>query len=445
MLCDEARELIVAYLRQEASEEESAGLEEHLSRCEACAAEAERARRMLSVADAANEHRVEERILDLLRRAIAAGASDVHVDPEPEGFVVRFRSDGVLKPIEQHPRLLLQPFVDRLLRMAGLPPDVTDAVRRRPAEGRIWFDDAGRQFELRLGVFPMLNGPKVVLRVMPAAKRRIALEALGFRPEDRQRLEGWVQQPSGLVLIVGPPGAGKTTTLYALLGQVAKPEVNAMSVEGHVEATLPNVQQAAIRPEEGITYASALRTFFQFLDPDVVMVGDVPDSDTGRLLPDLAITGHLVLAGFRVGDTIGAVRRLLDLGADPFTLAATLRGVCAQRLPRRICPHCRTERAASSMSLQGLGIDPATAPALSAGAGCEQCRRMGFRGRVPLFELLEPTPALAQRIAENAPAAALAEAAGAGLTPFVEDARRKVLEGVTTAEEALRVIRLTFA
>jgi type II secretory ATPase GspE/PulE/Tfp pilus assembly ATPase PilB-like protein len=445
MLCDEARELIVAYLRQEVSEEESAALEEHLRRCETCPVELERARRMLSVADAANPQRVEERVLDLFRRAIAAGVSDIHVDPEPEGFAVRFRSDGVLKVVERHPRLLLQPVIDRLLHMAGLPPDVTDAVRRRPAEGRMWFDDAGRQFELRLGVFPMLNGPKVVLRVMPAADRRIGLAALGLRPEDRHRLEGWVRQPNGLVLIVGPPGAGKTTTLYALLGDVAKPEVNTLSVEGHVEATLPNVQQAAIRPEEGITYASALRSFFQYLDPDIVMVGDVPDSDTARILPDVAITGHLVLAGFRVGDAIGAVRRLLDLGADPFTLAATLRGVCAQRLARRICPHCRTERAASSLSLQGLGIDPATAPALAAGAGCEQCRQMGFRGRVALFELLEPTPALAERIAENAPAAALAEAAGEGLASFVVDARHKVLEGVTTAEEALRVIRLTFA
>jgi len=287
-------------------------------------------------------------------------------------------------------------------------------------------------------------------------ERRIALEALGFRPEDRQRLEGWVAQPSGLVLIVGPAGAGKTTTQYALLGQVAKPENNVMSVERHVEATIPNVQQAAIRPEEGITYASALRAFFQFLDPDVVMVGDVPDSDTARMLPDLAITGHLVLAGFRVGDAIGAVRRLLDLGADPYTLAATLRGVCAQRLCRRICPHCRTgvpapasgpsgaSSAASRINLQALGLDPAAATTLFVGAGCDLCRQMGFKGRAALFELLEPTPALTQRIAENAPAAALAEAAGAGLTPFLEDARRKVLEGVTTAEEALRVIRLTY-
>jgi type II secretory ATPase GspE/PulE/Tfp pilus assembly ATPase PilB-like protein len=444
MLCDEARELIVAYVRRETSEEENARLEEHLRRCETCPAEVERARRMLAVADAASPQRVEERVLDLLRRAVAAGASDIHVDPEPEGFVVRFRRDGLLKVVERHPRLLLQPIVDRLLHMAGLPPEVTDAVRKRPAEGRIWMDDGGREFELRLGVFPMLNGPKVVLRVMPVGERLIALEALGFRPEDRQRLEGWAGQPNGLVLIVGPAGAGKTTTQYALLGQVATPEKNVMSVERHVEATIPNVQQAAIRPEEGITYASALRAFFQFLDPDLVMVGDVPDTDTARMLPDLAITGHLVLAGFRTGDAIGAVRRLLDLGADPYTLATTLRGVCAQRLCRRICPHCRTGRAASPINLQGLGIDPATAPALFAGTGCEQCRGMGFKGRTALFELLEPTPALAQRIAENAPAAALAEAAGTGLSPFVEDARRKVLEGVTTAEEALRVIRLTY-
>jgi general secretion pathway protein E len=358
--------------------------------------------------------------------------------------------------VERHPRLLLQPVVDCLIHMAGLPPEVIDAVRKRPAEGRIWMDEGGREFELRLGVFPMLNGPKVVLRVMPVGERRIALEALGFRPEDRQRLEGWVVQPNGLVLIVGPAGAGKTTTQYALLGQVAKPENNVMSVERHVEATIPNVQQAAIRPEEGITYASALRAFFQFLDPDVVMVGDVPDSDTARMLPDLAITGHLVLAGFRVGDAIGAVRRLLDLGADPYTLAATLRGVCAQRLCRRICPHCRTgvpapasgpregSSAASPINLQALGLDPAAATTLFVGAGCDPCRQMGFKGRAALFELLEPTPALTQRIAENALAAALAEAAGAGLTPFIEDARRKVLEGVTTAEEALRVIRLTY-
>jgi type IV pilus assembly protein PilB len=218
-----------------------------------------------------------------------------------------------------------------------------------------------------------------------------------------------------------------------------------MSVERHVEATIPGVQQAAINPEEGITFASALRSFFQFLDPDIVMVADVPDSDTARILPDLAITGHMIIAGFRAGDAIGAVRRLLDLGADPYTLAATLRGVCAQRLCRRICPHCRAEQEPSPINLQALGIDPTSAPTLFAGAGCEQCRKTGFRGRVLLSELLEPNASLAERIAENAPTAALTEAAGAGLSPFLEDARRKVLEGVTTAAEALRVIRLTVA
>jgi general secretion pathway protein E len=441
MLCEQARELLIAHVRRETSAEEAERLEAHLRECAPCREEYERARRMLAVADAAYDPRVEDHLMGLIRRGVGEGTSDIHFDPAPEGLIVRFRIDGVLKEAERQPRLMLQPMIDRLLALGGLSSDAIDAARRRPAGGWATMTVDDKEFRLRIGVFPMLHGPKAVVRVLATSGQRLSLADLGLRDEDRTRLEGWVRRPHGLVLVVGPPGSGKTTTQYALIEVCAQPESNVLTLERHVEAQLPGVHQAVVNPAEGVSFASGLGAMFRHLDPDVVMVGEVPDADTARILPELAITGHGVIAGFEAGTAVAAVRRLLDMGADPYTLSETLVGVCAQRLPRRICLKCRAERPASAVTLQALGLDPASPPTLFWGAGCAACRKRGFIGRVGVFELLESTPALAQRIAENAPAAALAEAAASSLSPLVEDARRKVRDGTTTAEEACRVIR----
>jgi general secretion pathway protein E len=445
MLCEEARELIIAHARSETTAEEAARLEEHLRGCSSCRQEAERARRMLAVAEAAYDPRVDERVRDLIQRAVREGASDIHFDPAPEGLIVRFRVDGALKEVERHPRLMLQPMVDRLLALGRIAPDVIDFSRRRPAGGWASVSVDGTEFRLRIGAFPMIHGPKAVVRVLAVSEKRLTLAELGLRDEDRERLGGWVRRPHGLVLVVGPPGSGKTTTQYALTEICAQPESNVLTLERNVDAQLPGVHQALVNPAEDLGFAKSLRAIFRHLDPDVIMVGDVPDAETARILPDLAITGHGVIAGFEAGSAVTAIRRLLDLGADPYTLAQTLVGVCAQRLPRRICPKCRTERPASAIPMQALGLDPNDAPKLYGGAGCVSCRRRGYTGRVGVFELLESTPALAQRIAEDAPVASLAEAAGSSLSPLLDDARRKVLDGTTTPDEAFRVIRTGFA
>jgi type II secretory ATPase GspE/PulE/Tfp pilus assembly ATPase PilB-like protein len=318
--------------------------------------------------------------------------------------------------------------------------EARDGARRRPVSGRILREVESEKYDLRVSGFPMIDGPKLTIRVYTPQIRRVALEELGLSREDRARLERWRGRPNGLILIAAPVGSGKSTTQYALLERGASEGSHTIALERHPFARLPQVNQAALDPAAGLGQAVALRAIMR-CDPDVIMVEEVPDRVTAIQLPDVAITGHLVIAGVEVGGAVAAVRRLLDLGADSWTLSQTLLGVSAQRLARRVCPHCRVERAAPPRSLQALGWEPAEAPATFAGEGCEKCRERGFLGRVPFFEVLEVTPAVAAHIAENAPAEALVAAAGDSLSPFLADARRKVAEGLASVEEAARVVR----
>lgn len=443
MECTEARDLLIAHARDELSEPETAKLREHLGNCPTCAAELEVARRMLSTARAANPRRVAEWAEEIMRRAAAGGNSDIHLDPGPDGLVVRFRHDGLLKEAERHERTAGQALTDGFLRLAGLPAEAVDAARRRPVSGRILRVIEGAEYDFRLAGFPMIDGPKLVMRVYSPPNRRVGLDELGLSREDQGRLERWRVRPNGLVLIAGPIGSGRSTTQYALLERNADAGANTIAVERHPLARLPYVQHALLDPAAGLGHAEALRALMR-CDPDVVMLDEAPDRETAVQLADVAVTGHLVIAGVEAGRAVAAIRRLLDLGTDPWTLSQTLVGVSAQRLGRRICPDCRVERAAPARSLQALGWEPGAAPPTFAGEGCERCRKQGYRGRVGFFELLEVTPAVAARIAENAPADAITAAAGDALTSLAADARRKVADGLVPVDEALRVVRRVF-
>lgn len=441
MECSEARELLIAHARGELDEGEAGRLTAHLGTCARCAAELEVARRMLASATAVHPKRAEEWAEGLLRRAVAARSSDIHVDPTPEGGLqIRLRTDGLLKEVERHDRVAAPAYTDALMRLAGLTAEAIDAARGCPVSGRILREMEGERFDFRLAGFPMIDGPKICVRVYTPQIRHVGLDELGLSQEDLARLTKWRVRPNGLILIAGPVGSGKTTTQYALLGHAAYEGSHTIAVERHPFARLPHVQHAALDPATGLGHAAALRAIMR-CDPDVLMLDDVPDAETAAQVADVAITGHLVITGLEAGGAVDAIRRLLDLGADPWSLSQTLVGVVAQRLARRICTECREERPAPARSLQALGWAPGEAPPTSAGRGCERCRKSGYRGRVPLFEILEVTPALAARIAEDAPAEALIAAVGDALSPLAADARRKVAEGITSVDEAARVVR----
>jgi type II secretory ATPase GspE/PulE/Tfp pilus assembly ATPase PilB-like protein len=396
---------------------------------------------MLATAQAASPRRMEERAEDLLRRGVAAGSSDIHLDPGPDGLVVRFRTDGLLAEIERHPATVARPLVDAFLRLAGLPAETIDAASRRPVTGRIFREMDGRNFAMGVATFPLIDGPKLTVRLYVRERARASLADLGHTPEDRARLEQWRARPNGLILVAGPSGSGKTTNLYALVEHRTSEGANTIAIERSPFARLRHVHQVQLDPAAGLTHAAALHAIMRGLDPDVIMVGDVLDRETAFQLPDAAISGHLVLACLEASDAVTAIRSLLDLGADPWTLSQTLVGVSAQRLARRICPHCRVERPVPPRSLEALGWQPAEAPPTFSGEGCDRCRKRGLLGRVAFYTLLEVTSALAARIAENAPADDLAAAAGKTPSSFLQYARRAVADGLVTPEEAARVVR----
>lgn len=385
--------------------------------------------------DLANQPPVIRFVNLLIRDAHDARASDIHLESTREGLRTRFRIDGVLTDVPTPPKGLQAAVVSRVKLLAEL--DI--AERRLPQDGRIRVRLEERELDLRVSTVPTLYGESVVLRLLDRGGRPVELDELGMGPETLSRFKSLALKPHGILLATGPTGSGKTTTLYAALELRERAAEKIITVEDPVEYHLEGVTQVPVNRKAGVSFASALRGLLR-QDPDVLMVGEMRDGETAEIAVQAAMTGHLVFSTLHTNDAVGAIPRLADLKVESYLVAATLEGVLAQRLVRKVCPECRELYTPAPSAVAILAQRPIGTQQLVRGKGCPSCRGTGFRGRVGLFELLSVTDELKHEITRAAPVARLRELAeGAGMVTLRADGWAKVLAGLTTVEEVLRV------
>ncbi len=372
----------------------------------------------------------------ILNYAFDQRASDIHVEPQREESIVRMRIDGVLHPIYRVPRALHLALTNRIKIMSRL-----DISSRKPQDGRIRVGRAETDLDLRVSALPTAFGDKVVVRVLDPAMLLRDLSELGFLEDEKSTLEDWLSRPNGLVLVTGPTGSGKTTTLYSALRAIATPELHVLTIEDPIEVVMDGITQVAANAKTGTSFGEALRHVLR-QDPDVLMVGEIRDRETADQAIQAALTGHLVLSTLHTSDSVGAVARLADLGAPPFLVAATVTGVIAQRLVRKVCSACGEDVVLTVDEMAALSVrhpDEWAGRLLARrGLGCPRCRFTGYYGRSAVFELFAITTRMRQLIAEGIAPEALHRAARQdGLRTIREHAVRKVALGVTSLEEAL--------
>ena len=373
----------------------------------------------------------------LLHYAFEQRASDIHIEPRREESIIRMRIDGVLHPIHRIPKAVHGAIANRFKIMSRL-----DIAAKRPQDGRIRTARGETEMELRVSTIPTTFGDKVVVRVLDPNVLVRDLSELGFLPDERDTFERWLVRPHGLVLVTGPTGSGKTTTLYSALQALASPEVNVVTVEDPIEMVHDDFNQIQANPKTGTSFAEALRHVLR-QDPDVVMVGEVRDGETAQQAVQAALTGHMVLTTLHTNDTVGAIARMRDLGVPGFLIAATLTGVVAQRLVRQVCPSCAADVPLTADEVHALGVphpeDYAGTLIARRGEGCTKCRYTGYYGRSGIFEVLGINARLRHLVAEGAtPEVLLRTARQDGLRSLREHAVRKVAAGATSFEEAMR-------
>lgn len=369
---------------------------------------------------------------DLIDRATRERASDIHIEPFDGTLRVRFRIDGELREVDAPPVSLAPALASRVKVLAGL--DV--AEHRLPQDGRIRTSVRGREIDIRVSVVPTLWSEAVVLRLLDRNALPLDLRGLGFAPDDAARLEGLLDRPNGILLVTGPTGSGKTTTLYAALSRLNRIERKVLTVEDPVEYRLPGVNQVQVRPRIGLDFAAVLRAMLRH-DPDIIMVGEIRDGETARIAVQAALTGHLVLSTLHTNDAAGAAPRLLDMGVEPYLLASVLVGVVGQRLVRTLCPSCRATASIGDSLARRFRAEPAAE--VGKAVGCAACRGTGYAGRTVIAEVLAVDDPVRRLILDRADGPAIAAAArSAGMRSMAEDGFAKAQAGVTSLEEVLR-------
>jgi type IV pilus assembly protein PilB len=369
--------------------------------------------------------------------AAAEGASDIHIEPDDGKLRIRYRIDGVLFQKMTPPYRLHAAIASRIKIMAHL--DISE--RRVPQDGEISVRVNGKPIDLRVSTLPGKFGEKIVMRIVDVSAAKLGMERLGFRPEMLERFRRVIDEPYGIVLVTGPTGSGKSTTLYSALGTFDTTSYNVSTVEDPVEANLEGVHQAQVSPKAGFTFAGALRALLR-QDPDIIMVGEIRDGETAQIAVQAALTGHMVLSTLHTNDAPSSITRLGNLGVEPFLIAASLKGVLAQRLVRRICSQCRQEFEPDAQQLLALGEYAAGVKRLWKGAGCRKCHQTGLSGRLGLYELMVPDEALVDAIGANADPARIREVLrNSKFESLWDDGARKVLDGLTTIEEVYGACR----
>jgi type II secretory ATPase GspE/PulE/Tfp pilus assembly ATPase PilB-like protein len=384
----------------------------------------------------ANEPTVVNLVNLIIATALRERASDIHFVPFENSLQLRYRVDGLLQENPPPPKHLHAALISRIKIMA----DMNIAERFMPQDGHIQINHRGARVDIRVGTMPTIYGESLVMRLLEKNSKVSTAEELGLDPARAKLLSSLVEKPHGLFLTTGPTGSGKTTTLYSILQSIYTPELKILTIEDPVEYELPGVAQIPVRPSRNFTFATGLRAILR-QDPDVVMVGEIRDSETAEIAIRAALTGHQVFSTLHTNDATGAVTRLLDMGIEAFLLASSLEGVLAQRLVRKICPACRAEspvapalrekiEAISRRRIEGVSY---------LGRGCEECRNTGYRGRIGIFELLSLTPEIREMILQKRSNAELKATAQKGMTTMHQDALQKAAAGITSIEEILRV------
>ncbi|RLA91435.1 MAG: type IV-A pilus assembly ATPase PilB [Deltaproteobacteria bacterium] len=374
----------------------------------------------------------------ILIRAIKMGVSDIHFEPYEKSFRVRYRLDGVLRKAMGLPLQIKNPIISRLKIMANL--DI--AEKRLPQDGRIKLRmGKGREMDFRVSTAPTLFGEKVVLRLLDKSNLQLDMTKLGFDPEPLEKFKKAIHSPVGIVLVTGPTGSGKTTTLYSALAELNKESENIMTAEDPIEFNFMGINQVQMHEEIGLTFASALRAFLR-QDPDIIMVGEIRDFETAQIAIQAALTGHLVLSTLHTNDAPSTITRLMDMGIEPFLISSALKLVLAQRLVRKICPECKEEVKVSPKVLASLGIPEEEIPHIRCykGRGCTMCSNTGYKGRISLFEVMPITDTIKELILNRVSSAELkGEAIKEGMQTLRMSGINKLKDGVTTVEEVIRV------
>lgn len=383
----------------------------------------------------ANESPIIQLVNQILLTAVKSDASDIHIDPTDIEFKIRYRIDGVLGTERTLPKVILPKLISRIKVMSHM--DITDT--RTPQDGRIKTVIEGRPIDLRISTLPTIRGEKAVMRVLDLSRDNKGLDRLGLSEKDRAIFEKLIHRPNGIVLVSGPTGSGKTTTLYASLDQLNSDDVNIITVEDPVEIELEGINQINVNPEIDFTFANALRSILR-QDPNIIMVGEIRDSETAEIAVKASLTGHLVLSTIHTNSAVKTITRLIDMGIDSFLVASSLSGVVAQRLVRVVCPHCSKTDKPTKSELEVFERNNLQVDTIKRAVGCEICNNKGYKGRHAIFEILDVNESIVRMVSNNAKEYEILEQARSnGTKLLIEAGLEKVIKGITTLEEVMRI------
>ena len=391
------------------------------------------------ISDLFDETHVVELVDSIITQSQKYGCSDIHMEPRENDIRVRFRIDGRLQDFQTLPSDIHTALVSRLKIMANM--DIAET--RRPQDGRILFNSSKGRLDLRISTYPTLYGEKTVLRLLNISEALHSFRGLGFEADSEERFNSMLIGGEGIILVSGPTGSGKTTTLYSTLNKLESPDVNIVTVEDPIEYDLDNINQAQINAKSGVTFASALKSILR-QDPDIIMVGEVRDEETVELGIRAALTGHLVFSTVHTNDAASGFTRLLNWNVEPFLIASTVKGILAQRLVRRVCKECRQPYEASEDELRMIGLEPQDSFEAFKGKGCLACRNTGFKGRIGIYELLLVDAEISELVLEQAPGYKIREQARKnGMRTLLEDGIIKINRGDTTISEVYETLGTT--
>ncbi len=389
------------------------------------------------IMDMANDAPIIRLVNTIIKQAVSDRASDIHIEPYEKEIVVRFRIDGILYKMFTPPKKYQSAIISRIKIMANL----NIAENRLPQDGRIQLKISGKDIDIRVSVFPTYWGERVVFRILNKTDMNFSLDSLGFSAYTRKIFDGLIKKTNGIILVTGPTGSGKSTTLYSVLVELNTEKVNILTVEDPIEYQLPGIGQMQVKPKIDLTFASGLRSILR-QDPDIVMIGEIRDRETAEIAVQSALTGHQVFSTLHTNDAASGVTRLMDMEIEPFLIASSVNAFMAQRLVRNICPACREAYVPGRKELEELGLKLSDLPQgkLYRGSGCSRCMNTGYAGRSGIYELLPVSSAIKKLILARADSDTIKEQARKeGMKTLLEDGLEKAVQGITTVEEVLRV------